>query len=92
MTIGPGKTLARNEPGDAAERGVGKHRARWRMPATSEHGQHTGQYLQSQILPVAQPVGPAPDDADLDDADLVVESFDEAQGDLVLGAQEAVIP
>src|SRR5260370_12357458 len=78
---GGGAARAGNEPGDAVGRGIGKHRARWRVPATSELGQHAGQDLQSQILLVAQPVGPA-----LDDADLVVESFDEAQGDLVLGA------
>ena len=78
---GAGAARAGNEPGDAVGRGVGEHHARWRVRATSELGQHAGQNLQSQILLVAQPVRPA-----LDDADLVVESLDEAQGDLVLGA------
>ena len=82
---GAGAARAGNEPGDAVGLGAGKHRARWRVPATSKLGQHAGQDLQSQILLVAQPVGPA-----LDDADLVVESFDEAQGDLVLVSRSSL--
>jgi hypothetical protein len=45
----------------------------------SEFRQHAGQDLQAQIFFVAQSVGPT-----LDDADLVVEAFDEAERDLVL--------
>ena len=47
----------------------------------SQGRQHTGKYLQPEILLVTQSVG-----APLDDADLVVESLDEAKGDLVLGS------
>src|SRR5918992_3259061 len=46
----------------------------------SQGRQHTGKYLQPEILLVTQSVG-----APLDDADLVVKSLDEAEGDLVLG-------
>src|SRR5271157_597899 len=44
-----------------------------------EHRQSAGQDLEAKIFLVAQPVGSA-----LDDADLVVEPFDETEGDLVL--------
>lgn len=46
----------------------------------SEWRQHAGEHLQAQVVLVAETVG-----ASLDDADLVVESFDEAEGYLVLG-------
>lgn len=49
--------------------------------ALSQLRQHAGEHLQSQVLLVAQAIGAA-----LDDADLVVESFDEAERDLVLGS------
>ena len=42
--------------------------------------QHAGQDLQPKVFLVAQAVG-----ATLDDADLVVQSFDEAERDFVLG-------
>lgn len=46
----------------------------------SEHRQHARQYLEPQIFFIAQPVRPP-----LEDADLVVQSLDEAERDLVLG-------
>jgi hypothetical protein len=45
----------------------------------SDFWEHTGEYLEAEILFIPQAVGAA-----LDHADLVVESFDEPQGDLVL--------
>ena len=45
----------------------------------SEHRQHAGEDFQTEVLFVAQPVC-----SSLDDADFVVEPFDEAQRDFVL--------
>src|SRR6188474_654906 len=50
-----------------------EHRARLELR------QHAGENLQPQVFFVAQAVG-----STLDDADLVVQSFHESQGDLVL--------
>src|SRR3990172_3140274 len=49
----------------------------------SDRWKHTGKDLQAQVLFVAQAVG-----ASLDDPDLVVETFDKAESDLVLGLTE----
>ena len=46
----------------------------------SQCWQHAGKHLEAQVILVAESVGAA-----LDDADLVVESFDETQGDFVVG-------
>src|SRR3989442_343279 len=46
----------------------------------SDRGQHAAEDLEAQVLLIAEAVGPA-----LDDAHLVVEPLDEAEGDLVLG-------
>src|SRR2546425_8434034 len=46
----------------------------------SDRRQHAAEDLEAQVLLVAEAVGPA-----LDDAHLVVEPLDEAEGDLVLG-------
>src|SRR5260370_13621207 len=51
------------------------------MPASSQRGQHAGENLEPQVLFIAEPVGAA-----LEDTDLVVQSLDEPEGDLVFGA------
>src|SRR3972149_4750875 len=59
-------------------------RRRWVTRVRSTHGlelrQHAGENLQSQVFLVAQSVC-----STLDDADLVVDAFDEAERDFVLG-------
>jgi len=45
-------------------------------------GQHAGEYLQAEVFLITQAIG-----ARLQYTDLVVETFDEAEGDLVLGLQ-----
>ena len=50
-------------------------------PPASDWLQHAGEDLETQVFLVAETVG-----STLDDTDLVVESLDEAERDLVLGA------
>ena len=50
------------------------------MDAESKRREHAGEDLEAEVFFVAQAVGAA-----LEDADLVVEPFDEAERDLVLG-------
>jgi len=61
----------------------GSSRIRVGDPRASYRVEHASQDLEAEILLIAQAVGPA-----LEDADLVVEAFNEAEGDLVLGLTE----